>query len=369
MHRRSHIWAVVILIASCGSYVRAESQRPAGKAENVILVMIDGQRWQETFTGPEEALMSKEGGVTNVKALKAEYWRDTPEARREILMPFMWKTMAREGQIFGNQSKGSVVRVANPFRFSYPGHSEMLCGVVDPTINSNDPHPNPNKSVFEWLNGKSAFKGRVAAFGMWDTINAILNCDRCGFPVCGGLQPMRQGRITPAIQVLNEVKADLPPNVRATDCDALVIYSAIEYLKANEPRALYVAFDETDEFGHEGKYAELLDSIRRTDHFLQKLWETVQSLPKYRGKTTLIVATDHGRGTGFSEWKHHGEKIEGAQDVWVAIVGPGVPALGERTNVGAVTLSQVAATIAASVGEDYRAAVPKAAPAIDLSSK
>lgn len=47
-------------------------------------------------------------------------------------------------------------------------------------------------------------------------------------------------------------------------------------------------------------------------------------------------------------------------------MGPGVPALGVRRDV-TVTAAQVAATIAALVGEDVRAAVPAAAPAITLT--
>ena len=50
----------------------------------------------------------------------------------------------------------------------------------------------------------------------------------------------------------------------------------------------------------------------------------------------------------------------------MALMGPGVPALGVRRNV-TVTTSQIAATIAALVGEDFRQAVPRAAPPIAFS--
>ena len=42
-------------------------------------------------------------------------------------------------------------------------------------------------------------------------------------------------------------------------------------------------------------------------------------------------------------------------------MGPGTPALGVRESV-TVTTGQVAATIAALLGEDFRAGVPAAAP-------
>ncbi len=84
----------------------ASAAEPA--TENVVLLMTDGLRWQEVFGGAEDALMTKEnGGVKDVESLKKEYWRDTPEARREALMPFLWSVVAKQGQIYGNKLKGS----------------------------------------------------------------------------------------------------------------------------------------------------------------------------------------------------------------------------------------------------------------------
>jgi len=90
----------------------------------------------------------------------------------------------------------------------------------------------------------------------------------------------------------------------------------------------------------------------------------LQALPQYRGKTTLIVAVDHGRGFVPKEWTSHGAKIKGADNIWIALIGPDTPALGERINSGNHTQSQIAATVAAALGEDYNASQPKAAPPI-----
>jgi len=97
--------------------------------QRIIFVMTDGLRWQEVFNGADEALMNKEnGGVTNVDALKKAYWRDSPKARREALMPFLWTTIAKSGQIYGNRDLGSDAYVTNGLNFSYPGYSETFCG-------------------------------------------------------------------------------------------------------------------------------------------------------------------------------------------------------------------------------------------------
>src|SRR5690349_3743969 len=80
----------------------------APRTKNVIVVMTDGLRWQEVFQGADAALMNKENGaVSEPEALKKEFWRDPPTARREALMPFLWTTIAQQGQIYGNRTAGS----------------------------------------------------------------------------------------------------------------------------------------------------------------------------------------------------------------------------------------------------------------------
>jgi hypothetical protein len=63
----------------------------------------------------------KNGKVTDVTQLNKVYWRDTAEARREALMPFVWTVMAKQGQIFGNREKGSDAYLTNGLFFSYLG--------------------------------------------------------------------------------------------------------------------------------------------------------------------------------------------------------------------------------------------------------
>ena len=87
-------------------------------------------------------------------------------------------------------------------------------------------------------------------------------------------------------------------------------------------------------------------------------------LDQYRGKTTFILTTDHGRGGAPENWKHHGAKIDGAENIWMVFLGPDTQALGERSACDPVTQSQVAATLAAFLGEDYGKAVPQAGPAV-----
>jgi len=126
----------------------------APHTRNVVLIVSDGVRWQEVFTGADPTLLNEEhGGIWDKEQdLRKEFWRDDPRERRKALFPFLWGTVALQGQIFGNQQLGSIARVTNGLAFSYPGYNEMLTGHADPHINSNEFGPNPNVSVFEWLN-------------------------------------------------------------------------------------------------------------------------------------------------------------------------------------------------------------------------
>jgi hypothetical protein len=344
--------------------ISAYAQKPI-QTENLIFLMTDGLRWQEVFTGADETLMSKESGGVRDRMLRTKYWRDTPEERRAALMPFLWGVIARDGQIFGNPAKGSVAEVANGLNFSYPGYSETLCGVVDPGVDSNNRRMNPNLNVLEWLNGMRRFNGRVAAFGAWDLFPYILNRKRSGLFINAGYEPM-PGKTSKTLALLNTLKDETIRYWPGEPFDSLAFQTALEYLKTEKPRVLFVSLGETDEWAHDGRYDLYLDSARYADACAKTLWETVQAMPRYRGKTTLILSTDHGRGSAPDEWKSHGKDIQGSQAIWMAFMGPGIPAQGERAQTQRVTAGQLAATLVALLGQDFSKTIPQAAPPINL---
>jgi hypothetical protein len=354
----------------------AAAQAPAAhKTQNVIVVMMDGLRWQEVFRGADPELIKTLGpdwlGAAKERTAQAQqlYWRDSPAERRQALMPFLWSTMASQGQIFGNRDLGSESQVTNGLNFSYPGYNETLTGFADPRIHSNDNVPNPNVTVFEWLNAKPAFAGKVAAFGAWDVFNGIFNRERCGFQVNAGYDPLTTLPGNAQIELLNALKAEIARISPNEAFDPLPFHTAVAYMKAKKPRVLFVGLLETDAWAHRGAYPEYLNAAHRGDSYLRQLWELVQSMPEYRGKTTLIVLPDHGRGEG-AKWTSHGQAIPESKQTWMAFLGPDTVALGERKQAGSVTESQIAATVAALLGEDYHGATPKSgAPIADVLRK
>lgn len=340
--------------------VRAQ---PQAQPHNVIVVTIDGLRWQEFFGGADAAYLKRDKTGSGGEA-ERRFWRAEGGERRTALMPFMWNTIAVQGQIFGDHNAASDSRLTNGLWFSYPGYNEMFAGRADPKIDTNNKVPNPNVTVLEWLNRRPGFEGRVAAFGSWDVLPSILNVERSGITVGSGWQPMP----APANErehAINELAADLPRLWGYGPPDAPIVYAAIEQLRARHPRVLYVMLGEGDEWAHEGRYDLYLDAAQRADRFIERIWKAAQSIPEYRDRTTLLVTTDHGRGATIKDWTDHGRDVPAAERTWIALLGPGVPPLGVRREVK-VTTAQIATTIARLVGEDFRAVTPAAAPPLPL---
>lgn len=355
----------LLLLTIWGAIVISTSAQGPPRVDNVFLVTLDGMRWQEVFGGLAAEFLSKDaGGVNNPASSQARFGATTPEARREKLMPFLWTVVAKQGQIFGDPSRNSVARVTNGLRFSYPGYNELLSGFPDPRIDSNDKVPNPNVTVLEWLNRQAAYKGQVAAFASWELLPWIVNEPRSGVPANGEGAPIANPT-TERDHAINTFAADLPPYWGATRFDAPTGIGALEYLKKHRPRVLYVMLGETDEWAHGRRYDLYLDAAWRNDRFIKQLWDTAQSLPEYANRTTLVVSTDHGRGNEAKDWTSHGREVPAAERIWIAALGPNVPALGVREGVQ-VTQAQIAATVAALLGEDFVNAQPKAAAALDF---
>ena len=335
------------------------------KTRNVVLIVCDGVRWQEVFQGPDRALLDKKhGGVSNVAELRKDFWRDTPAEARAALLPFFWSVIAQRGQLLGNQTKGSVARVTNGLKFSYPGYNEMLTGRADPRVDSNDPRPNPNVTVFEWLAGLPEFQGRVAAFATWQVFDAIFNRERSGLYVFSGWEPRAPRVDTPRQAVLDDLYRTTTRLWSDNSFDSLMHAAMREYVQRERPRVLFVGYGESDEWAHSGRYDLVLRSIHQFDQFVAELWDLPQAMPEYRDKTTFILTADHGRGGGLKKWRDHGRDVAGAENIWLAVLGPDTPALGERAQTAPVMQSQIAATIAALLGQDFRATVPTAAPPI-----
>jgi hypothetical protein len=330
------------------------------KTQNLVIVTMDGMRWQEVFGGADKALMNDKRFTRDSERVAKRFWSDDENLRRKKLFPFFWTTIISHGQLYGDRNKGSNVDNANPFKFSYPGYNEIFTGFPDTAVNSNDKILNKNTNVLEYLGHQDGYHGKVAVFSTWDVFPYILNKWRSGIYVNSDTDSLAFP--SQAFQQLNTLER-LSAKPTGERLDILTYLSGKEYLEEYKPRVLYISFDETDEYAHEGTYDQYLNSAYAEDGMIADLWKTLQSMPEYKDKTTLLVTCDHGRGDKVKEqWRDHGEKVQDAGHIWIAVMGPDTHAAGEVKTNFTLYQKQIAATLAALLGFNFKPDQGKAEP-------
>lgn len=361
----------VALAAACSMAADArqrQSPAAAGADGHVVLVTLDGTRWQDLFGGVDLDILRTVSGDTPVEQTDTytRFHAPTPEASRAKVMPFLWsRLVAQEGLLAGNRRAGSRMQVANRMKFSYPGYSELLTGAPhDDQITSNDNRRYGFLTVLEWLRADLGLPvSGIATFGSWETFNYIVERQEGATTVNAGFEDFDHP--DPEIRTLSGLQHLTPNGFHGARHDVYTFRFGFAHLRTARPRVLYLAFDETDDWAHLKRYDLVLDTLHRTDRQLEQLWTWLQADPEYRGRTTLVLTVDHGRGRTPADWTDHGTKVGGAEETWLGCFGPRVTARGEWTPPAPLSTSQVAATVAALVGRDFRAAVPGAAPPIE----
>lgn len=344
----------------------------AAQAEFVVLVTADGLRHQELFGGVDPDLV-KDSAKTNSGAerpaeLRRKFWAESEKERREKLMPFLWKELVKDGVIYGNRALGSEVEVRNVHHFSYPGYAEILNGGPVAAIDSNDSTFSPRETVLEFLRRKFGLKETgVAAFGSWEVFNWI-TMQREGAIVCNaGYEAMENTgdvKLTEGMKMWSALQFEMRTGWDSVRHDAVTLGLALGYLAAARPKILYVALGETDDWAHGRRYDRYAENVRYFDEALERIWMAVQSNRHYRGKTAMIVTTDHGRGRTGKDWTSHGKEVPGANEAWLAVFGPGVKKVGEMKGGPKYSLSNVAGTMLELLGISASEYDGKIAPAV-----
>jgi hypothetical protein len=325
--------------------------------KHIVLFTSDGVRWQDLFTGIDPKLMeAKAAGMADVGDLRKQLWRPTPQERREALMPFFWKTLVPQGVLFGNVIKGSSMQVTNRYRVSYPGYSEILTGrAQDDAIRGNDNIQNPTPSFLQYLRQKQHLRPeQVAVFASWENFKYSAQSTPGALFVNAGYERSDVPENSARVKELNQMQFDARFVDDSSRHDAFTFGLAMEYLDKVKPEHLYISFDETDDWAHEHRYDRVLESLQLVDRSLHALWTYLQGSPKYRGTTTLVTTTDHGRGSTLQDFSDHGPKVPGDEQIWAAFIGPDTQHTGEAANVPTCYQRDIAPTILDLLGFDYR---------------
>src|SRR5262249_37078381 len=234
--------------------------------------------------------------------------------------------------------------------------TETLIGFADPSVNSNQAVAEKNTNVLEFINGQAAYKGKVAVFATSKLYDSILNVKRSGLIInCDSEQVARPGK---EFSLLNEEQR-LSPQIFGERLDLVTYFQARQYLKEYHPRVLYINFSEPDNYAHAGSYDWYISTLRGQERLIADLWAYIQSIPQYKGKTTLLISNDHGGEDKIkSQWTMQGPTITDSKDIFILAIGPDMPATGEVGGEQQIYQGQIAATLAKFLGLDYVAEHP-----------
>ena len=304
-------------------------------SRTVVLVAIDGVRWQDVFGGVDSRLAAK-------KRLPLEERIDAAH-----LVPNLHRLMTTDGAAIGAPASPKAMRASGPNYVSLPGYMEMLtgrrvtgctnnrCGDVRHRTVADDVADRGGLAavVASWpgiLHAASAFRGRVA-MSIGRTGGENLSEFKSDFDMAALLP-----------------EAAPPPHAeRDFRSDASTGTIACSYLESHRPTFLFVGLGETDTYAHQGNYRGYLHALHQADAIVGRLAEEVAALTANGHPSTLMVTTDHGRSYAFAT--HGGGNPESAR-VWLVATGAGIQARGSTPSAVSRHLSDVGQTLRRMLG-------------------
>lgn len=346
------ILAIATVFYSCSTELtETETQsRPENTTtENLIVITLDGLRWQEVFG-------------------------DADVFDRDYLSTI--------GNLYGNRNLGNKVNVANPTNISYPGYHEIFTGNTT-GIYGNVHENSPHKSVIEFINEQEGYQGRnvslvtlnympIFLYRASDTVNGGM------FPIFSKAGVFENGNVyVPDLETLFDSETIenaevvyllqkslkeqelLRPEIynygtspNTQDAELLSYTVGRNVMELLEPKVMHFYFSMTDLYGHQWKWDDYTNAARNVGVYIKDLINFVDNHPQYANNTTILITTDHGRGS--SSWGAHTSNTEGADETWFIVISP-------YTNKGIVNEQkqyyneQLAQTMANILGFTYEA--------------
>lgn len=241
------------------------------KTEHVIILVIDGTRWSET-------------------------WGATPG-----LIPNMSGSMKSRGVFMPNF-------LNDAYTYTNSGHAAITTGVNQPIDNYGDELP-ANPSIFQYFlkqTGKPATSAWIVSSK--DKLHILAGTQRADW----------EGTFQPSV---NAGKNGPGTGYRM---DSLTLVEVKRVLTTYQPNLMLINLMEPDGFAHAGNWPYYLRGISRGDRYAKELWDFVKKNKAFRRKTTLLITTDHGRHLDGIDggYREHGDNCAGCQQIYLLALGP-----------------------------------------------
>jgi hypothetical protein len=293
----------------------------AAAAPSVVLVTLDGVRWQDVFESSPRA------------------W------------PRTWALLEQSGVALGHGTGCGIVRPRNTTHISLPGYLEIFTGRRTKCMSNVC----PKIAEATVLDVAAAAGIATASISSWDGLDLAASHRRApslsqgadAFVSAGtrwpGPRPLDDPRLEAAV-VAGEQARPFPATAPPYRPDRYTTRVALEYLRACRPRLLHIGLGDTDEHAHRDDRKGYDQALRTIDDFLGELARTLEAEGAW-STATVIVVSDHGRSS--SVFREHGANWPESGRSFVLAFGGRVSKRGEACAKRDVWLTDVAPTLRA----------------------
>lgn len=156
-------------------------------------------------------------------------------------------------------------------------------------------------------------------------IEAMLNTDNydgLGWSVSGESSSLD----APTLGTIQDAIGDLVRTNAPATGDEFTLLVTEEVMRRFAPSLLVVTFSDM-EVAHFGSYSLHLFGIRTVDRLASELWNLVQTMPGYKGNTTLMVLPEFGRdmdGSSTNGFFNHRQDSDSTRLTWMMCLGDAV---------------------------------------------
>ncbi|MGD1848593.1 MAG: sulfatase [Salibacteraceae bacterium] len=242
--------------------------------EHVVIMVVDGPRYSETWGDPEKELI-----------------------------PHMANDLAPQGIVGTAMYNEGVTRTIN-------GHVALATGCNQDINNSGKDFPaRPSlMQIYRKMTGAPATDTWVV--GSKDKIEVLANTSHREW----------KDQFLPS----SWCGTNGGGNGSGYGSDAETVVELKKILTQHHPHLTIVNLMDPDVFGHRNDWPQYINGIRTTDDQVWEIWKHIQTDPEMGGKTTLFVTNDHGRhlddvADGFIS---HGDYCDGCRHINFFAVGP-----------------------------------------------
>lgn len=288
----------------------------------VVLVTVDGVRWQDVFEGAERSRIAVPMGSSPANPDPRIFGDAKIDdlTKPEGLLPRTWELVARRGGVALGHGVGcGVVRPRNTTHISLPGYLEIFTARRT-TCMSN---VCPRVATPTVLDAAANAGMSVASISSWEMLdaaathggtNVVVSAGTARWP---GKRPLDEARLEELVAEGERAKPFPAPNGTYRP-DRYTTAIALEYLRVHRPRLLHVGLGDMDEHAHRDDYGAYLLSLREVDTFLGDLADTLESLGML-AHTTVILTSDHGRAAAL--FREHGPSYPDSGRTFVVAFG------------------------------------------------